>query len=141
MRSHCCVITTIYFQSFIFPNGSLCNKQRFPIGPSLQPWANTLLLPVSMKMTPLKVLVPQLCPTLCDTIDCSPPGSSVHGILQARILEWESQSLLQGIFPTQRLNLVLPHWQAAEPPKNQKEPLNVESCSTCVLVTGLFHLA
>ena len=28
------------------------------------------------------------CPTLCDFIDCSPPGSSVHGILQARILEW-----------------------------------------------------
>ena len=31
---------------------------------------------------------PQLCPTLCDPMDCSPPGSSVHGILQARILEW-----------------------------------------------------
>ena len=30
----------------------------------------------------------QLCPTLCDPVDCSPPGSSVHGILQARILEW-----------------------------------------------------
>jgi len=30
----------------------------------------------------------QLCPTLCDTMDCSPPGSSVHSILQARILEW-----------------------------------------------------
>ena len=30
----------------------------------------------------------QLCPTLCDTMDCSLPGSSVHGILQARILEW-----------------------------------------------------
>ena len=30
----------------------------------------------------------QLCLTLCDPIDCSPPGSSVHGILQARILEW-----------------------------------------------------
>ena len=30
----------------------------------------------------------QLCPTLCDPMDCSPPGSSVHGILQARILEW-----------------------------------------------------
>ena len=28
------------------------------------------------------------CPTLCDPIDGSPPGSSVHGILQARILEW-----------------------------------------------------
>ena len=33
------------------------------------------------------VLVAQLCPTLCDPIDCSPPGSSVHGIFQATILE------------------------------------------------------
>ena len=30
----------------------------------------------------------QSCPTLCDLMDCSPPGSFVHGILQARILEW-----------------------------------------------------
>ena len=30
----------------------------------------------------------QLCPTLCNPMDCSPLGSSVHGILQARILEW-----------------------------------------------------
>ena len=30
----------------------------------------------------------QSCPTLCDPMDCRPPGSSVHGILQARILEW-----------------------------------------------------
>ena len=30
----------------------------------------------------------QSCPTLCDPLDCSPPGSSVHGILQARLLEW-----------------------------------------------------
>ena len=34
------------------------------------------------------VLVAQSCPTLCDPMDCSPPGSTVHGILQARILEW-----------------------------------------------------
>ena len=32
--------------------------------------------------------VTQLCPTLFDPRDCSPPGSSVHGILQARTLEW-----------------------------------------------------
>ena len=31
--------------------------------------------------------VAQLCPTLCDPMDCSPPGSSVHGIFQARVLE------------------------------------------------------
>ena len=34
------------------------------------------------------VLVAQLCPTLCDPMDYSPPGSSVQGLLQARILEW-----------------------------------------------------
>ena len=32
--------------------------------------------------------VSQLCPTLSDPMDCSPPGSSVHGIFQARVLEW-----------------------------------------------------
>ena len=35
---------------------------------------------------PAKLL--QLCPTPCDPMECSPPGSSVHGILQARVLEW-----------------------------------------------------
>ena len=34
------------------------------------------------------VSVTKSCPTICDPTDCSPPGSSVHGILQARILEW-----------------------------------------------------
>ena len=37
------------------------------------------------------------------------PGSSVHGLLQARILEWDSHSLLQGIFPTQKSNPGLLH--------------------------------
>ena len=32
--------------------------------------------------------VPQSCPTLCDPMDCSLPGSSAHGIFQARVLEW-----------------------------------------------------
>ena len=32
--------------------------------------------------------VTQSCPTLSDPMDCSPPGSSVHGIFQARVLEW-----------------------------------------------------
>ena len=36
----------------------------------------------------VKVLVAQLCLTLCNPINCSPPGSSVLGILQARVLEW-----------------------------------------------------
>ena len=36
----------------------------------------------------VKVFFAQLCPTLCDPMDYSLPGSSVHGILKARILEW-----------------------------------------------------
>ena len=32
--------------------------------------------------------VAQLCPTLSDPMDCGPPGSSIHGIFQARVLEW-----------------------------------------------------
>ena len=66
--------------------------------------------------------VTHLFPTLCDPMDCSPPGPAVHGILQARILavvqslshvrlsvtpwtEVGGHFLLQGIFPTQWLNL------------------------------------
>ena len=38
----------------------------------------------------------QLCLTLCDPMDCSPPGSSVHGVLQARILEWVAKPSSRG---------------------------------------------
>ena len=38
----------------------------------------------------------QLCPVLCDTMDYSPPGASVHGILQARILEWVAMPSSRG---------------------------------------------
>ena len=40
--------------------------------------------------------VAQSCPTLCNPVDWSPPGSSVHGILQARILEWVASSFSRG---------------------------------------------
>ena len=59
----------------------------------------------------------QLFLTLCDPMDCSPPGSSVCGILQARTLEWVV--LLQEIFPTQGSNprlLRLLHWQVCSLP-------------------------
>ena len=51
-----------------------------------------------------KVSVAQSCPTLCNPMDCSPPGSSIHGIFQASILEWVAIPLnipmnTQGWFP------------------------------------------
>ena len=49
----------------------------------------------------VKKLATQLCPILCDPVDCSPPGSSIHGILQARILEWVA------IFFSSKLTCVL----------------------------------
>ena len=40
--------------------------------------------------------VAQSCPTLCDPMDCSLPGFSVHGIFQARVLEWVAISFSRG---------------------------------------------
>ena len=57
---------------------------------------------------------------LCDPMDCSIPGSSVHGIFPGKDTGVGSHSLLQGIFPTQGLNPGPLHWQAdslpSEPP-------------------------
>ena len=58
----------------------------------------------------MKVLVVQSCPTLCDPMDFSPPGSTVHGISQARILQWVAVTL-QGIFPIQGSKLHLLHFR------------------------------
>ena len=61
----------------------------------------------------------QSYPTLSEVMDCNLPGSPVHGILQARILQWVYHALLQGIFLTQGSNLYLLcllHWQAGSLP-------------------------
>ena len=61
------------------------------------------------------------CPTLYDSLDCSTPGSSVHGILLARILEWV------GIF----------YSKGASPPRDQ----NCISCVTCISRQIIYHCA
>ena len=53
--------------------------------------------------------VAQLCPTLCDPMDCSPRGSSICGIFPGKNTEVGCHALLQGIFPTQGWNLGLLH--------------------------------
>ena len=59
----------------------------------------------------VKVLVAQLCLTLCNPMDCSPPGSSVHGIFQARILEWVAISF-SGDLPNPGIKSRFPAFQA-----------------------------
>ena len=56
------------------------------------------------------VLVAQLCSTLCSPMGCSPPGSSVCGILQTRILEWVAMSFSRGSsWPRDQTQVSLPH--------------------------------
>ena len=73
---------------------------------------NSFPLAVSFRHAVCCVKSLQLYLTLCDPMNCNPPGSSIHGILQAGTLEW-------GIFLTQGLNphlLHLQHWQAGSLP-------------------------
>ena len=67
-----------------------------------------LLAFVKMLCTVL-CLVTQSCPTLCHPMDCSLPGSSVHGDSPGKNTGVDSHALLQGIFPTQGLNPGLLH--------------------------------
>ena len=66
-----------------------------------------LFLPLSSES--YVCLVAQSCPTLCDPMDCSPPGSSVHGNSPGKNTGVGSHVLLQRTFPTQGLNPVLLH--------------------------------
>ena len=84
------------------------NSSTVAVTPSFQPLTTTNLLSVSMKSESENIShsvvslcccwITKSCLTLCDLMDCSPPGSSVHGILQTRILEWVAISL----FPSPR---------------------------------------
>ena len=67
------------------------------------------------------------CPTLCDSVACSPPGCSVRDILQARILEWVSIPSSRGSF-SPRGNQVRPNF-------NQLQPLG--NLILCILPTTL----
>ena len=73
----------------------------------------------------------QSCPTLCEPLDCSPPGFSVHGILQARILKgvaMHSSGDLpnSGIKPVSLRSL---HWQAGSLPLGPPEKPQITICA------------
>ena len=70
--------------------------------------------------------VTKSCLTLCNPMDCSLPGFYVHGIFQARVLEWVAISFSRGIFLTQGSNLGLPNCRQmllpSEPPGKSIRP-------------------
>ena len=97
-------------------------------------WA---VLSVSWRCMLLCVCVhAQLCPTLCDPLDCSPPDSSVHEIFQARIPEWVAISFSRGSFQPRDQTLIsctsrwiLYHWATREAQSNYCAK-SLQSCLT-----------
>ena len=83
--------------------GPLSEAQPVPLLPSS--WGNlSLISGEACSLPPAKSL--QSCPTLCNPMDCSLSGSSVHGIFQARVLEWGA-SAFSALFLLQLLNILL----------------------------------
>ena len=63
--------------------------------------ADVMSVTASVYFIPALCLVAQSCPAFCDSMDCSLPGTSVHGILQVRILKCVAMPFSRGIFPAQ----------------------------------------
>ena len=88
----------------------------------------------------VKVTVAQPCLTLCNPMDCSLPGSSVHGILQARILEWLAIPFSRGSSQTRDWTQVsriagrfYTVWATRETQNMKMEVLGIEPRISCVL--------
>ena len=81
-------------------------------------------------------LVTQSCLTLCDPMDCSPPGSSVHGDSPGKTTRVGCHVLLQGIFPTQGLNPGLPRCRWTLYHLNHKRNTRIPECLACPFSRG-----
>ena len=84
-------------------------------------------------------LVTQLCPTLCNPVDCSPSGSSVHGDSPSKNTGVGCHALLQGIFSTQGLNPGRsPTWQADSLPSELPGKPKNTGVGSLSLLQGIF---
>ena len=90
------------------------------------------------------VLVPKSCLTLCDPMDCCPPGSSVHGILQARILEWVAISFSRGSsWPRVRtlVSCIVGRFFTTEPPGKPPQSMSYASSILQVVSKEIFKVS
>ena len=96
---HICVFTHITYQSIllIVTHHYIFERGKEECGGDGQVKARAVLILVKKNPSPHPncCLVSRLCPTLCALMDCSLPGSSVHGISQTRTLEWVGLSFLR----------------------------------------------
>ena len=91
---HCCILTELISPSFLMDN---CKEEDWNYLEDSKRHGRVW----KWKKRKKESEVAHSCPTLCDPTDCSPPGSSIDGILQTRILECIAIDLLQEIFLTQ----------------------------------------
>ena len=84
-------ICTAFFQIYIYMHKSSFSDS-FPLWVITEYWIESLCYMIVFIDCVCVCPVAQSCPTLCDPMDCSPPGSSVHVILQTRILGWVASS-------------------------------------------------
>ena len=116
------------------------------------PWTGAyhLLRPGDFPGKSTGVLVPQSCPILWDTMDYSLPGSSLHGIFQARILEWVAIPFSRGFFWPRNwtwLSLIAGRfftlWATMEAPYTEQLPLKwcmKDSCLRCCHLRKCIYL-
>ena len=81
-----CLICQIRHTAFVSSNLDLRKIENFQVH-------SIMIQQVMLNLHPKSL---QSCPTLCDPMDCGPPGSSIQGILRARILEWVAISFSRG---------------------------------------------
>ena len=88
-----------------------------------------------------KVVVAQLCPTLYELMDCSPPGSSVSGIVQAGILEWVAIPFSRGSSQPRdrtRVSCTTGRFFSSEPSFNKHHLLDTSECLAWLIILMLF---
>ena len=113
LQAYCSFLSTMSL--IVIDNGCL----RVCLPQQTQVFEGSCLPSLSLDCQCVRAKSLQSCLTLCNPVNCSPSGSSVHGILQARILEWVVIPSSRGIFLTQGSNpclFHLLHWQAGSLP-------------------------
>ena len=95
----CMALSIMFIQSYYFSKFEQCMRYFLIFFLKLPPYCTVCAA---------MCLVTELCPAPWDLMICSPPGSSVHGILQARILEWVAMLSSRGSFQTRDRTQVFP---------------------------------
>ena len=127
------------------PPGDLPNSRKesaYPVSPALQ--ADCLPLSHSENESQSQSEVAQSCPTLCNPMDCSLPGFSVHGIFQARVLSHKGSPISRYVTTNTSLPRywrLINHWKPLICSVHQKFLLGIYHYISCYIIQIKFIIA